>query len=227
MSLTRKGQGGWVMEKMGTLSTDRFGLSSATARWCRYDIGPSLPGQPAVFGSLHPMWTFLSCDKVSVTHNGVHWECDVNYFGIQGSPTPIYELDIRTSEEPIESHPDFKTFAYPAGTNGSRFDPTDGSFMGFMPQYSGTDVTNKAWVGVRGYLSPGAIWRKCYVSTTQPSDISQLGKIDSPEGSPPAIRDGANWLYAGLTWEQRGRVYTVKKEWQLSGRQGWNTAIYT
>lgn len=227
MSLTRKGTNGWILESYGTLQTDRFGLSSATARWARYDLGPSDPGAPKSFGQAHPLWSYLTCDKVSVSHNGTHWECEANFFGITGSPTPIYELDMRTSEEPIESHPSFKDFAYPAGTNGSMYD-ADGQFLGFFPKYYGSNnLTNGQWVGVRGYLSPGAIWRKNYVSTTQPDDMTVLGKVDAPEGSPPTVAAGRTWLYNGLTWEQRGLVYTVKKEWLLSGRRGWNTTIYT
>lgn len=227
MSLTRKGTIGWILEKNGVLQTDRFGMSSATAKWARYDLGGNVdPGQPVFFGNSHPLWTFLTCDKVSVEHTGTHWEAEANFFGVLGTPTPIYELDLRTSEEPIESHPNFVQFAYPVGTNGSRFDPVDGSFLGFVPLYNGTDVTNPTWAGVRGYLAPGAVWRKCYVSTVQPNDISIVGKIDTPEGSPPAIRSGSNWLYTGLNWEQRGLVYSVKKEWLLSGRQGWNADIY-
>ncbi len=227
MSLTRKGQTGWILKQYGTLMTDRFGLSSANASWHRFDVGAALPGQPTTFGTLHPLWTFLSCDKVSVSHNGQYWECDANFFGVIGTPTPIYDLDIRTSDEPIASHPDFHSFAYPPGTNGSKFDEITGAFDKFVPKVSGGAITNPLWVDVSSYLSPGAIWRKTYVSTTQPADISQLGKIDTPEGNPPAIRAGATWLYGGISWEQRGRVYTVRKEWMLSGRQGWNPAIYS
>jgi hypothetical protein len=226
MALTRKGSTGWVLESYGTLQTDRFGLSSATARWGRYDSVGGDPGAPKSFGQTHPLWTYLTCDKVSVSHTGTHWESEVNFFGVNGNPTPIYELDMRTSEEPIESHPNFATFAYPAGTNGAKYD-ADGAFLGFYPVYNVSNaLTNKEWVGVRGFLSPGAIWRKNYVTSTQPNDISVVGKVDTPEGSPPSVASGRTWLYNGLTWEQRGLVYTVKKEWLLSGREGWNTTIY-
>lgn len=223
MSLTRKGQTGWVLSTAGTLSTDRYGLSSAIATYSRYDFGLGDPGLPVSFGSTHPVWTYLECDKVQVSHNGTHWEARADFFGVTGAPAPIYELDMSLSEEPIETHPDF--FMVLGGSvnlpyNGAIFDE-DGTFKGFVK-----DGDNDEFVGVRSYLSPGAVWRKVYVSKTKPSDMSLLGKIDVPEGSPPTVSSGRNWLYSSLSWEQRGLTYQIRKEWRLSGRQGWNISIY-
>ena len=225
MPLTRKGRAGWFLESPGTLQTDRYGLSSAVARWARYDLGATDPGTPTSFGQAHPIWSSLSCDKVQISHQGTHWQCEASFFGIYGSPQPIYEIDMRTSEEPIESHPLFDTFAYPEGTNGSKFD-ADGQFLGFYPVVNETnEITNPAWVGVRGFLSPGTVWKKRYVTNLRPTDIGAVGSIDTPEGNPPSY-GGRNWLYNGLTWEQRGLTYTVTKEWLLSGPLGWNSEIY-
>jgi hypothetical protein len=230
--LNRKGQTGWILESNGSLQTDRFGLAQAAARWTRGDIGNGNPGSPVSFGSLHPLWNFLSCDRYTIAHDGVYWSCEAQFFGVQGSPVPIYELDYSTSEEPIETHKDFRTAL--GGKPGSELHGADfdvnGAFNGFTggPEHPfANDAEEDAWRGVVSYLSPGAVWRKNYTTNVRPTDIGSLGKLDTPEGSPPAVPEGMNWLYVGLTWEQRGLVYQVRKEWRLSGRRGWNATIYS
>jgi hypothetical protein len=227
MAITRKGQTGWILESPGALQTDRFGLATATARWRRMDTATNAnPGTPVVFTNTHPLWSYLSCDKYTISQADNGWNCEASYYGFTGSPDPIYELDMRAAEEPIESHPDFASFAFPEGTNGSKFG-SDQMFEGFKPEYDGTVITNPDWVGVRAYLAPGAVWRKTYLSASRPSSLSGIGAIATPDGSPPTVGGAYNWLYTGLTYEQRGAIYTVRQEWLLSGRRGWNASIYT
>lgn len=230
MALTRKTPVGWFLTSNGQLQTDRFGLSTATARWARLDIGGTAPGTPVVFGNAHPLWTYLDCDKVSISQTEHGWEAEANFFGVTGSPEPIYEVDHSTSEEPIETHKDFRTQLGGTPTNrlnGAKFD-TDANgagFIGFTDFKNDTDLAD-AWRGIRSYLSPGVVWRKNYVTKTLPSDFGDVGSIDVPEGNPPQLPTGRNWLYLGLVWEQRGITYSVKKEWRASGRRGWNPKIY-
>ena len=227
MALIRKGTLGWIKTSNGQLQTDRYGLAQATARWERLDTGDSDPGAPTSFGSQHPLWTYLDCDKVSVTQTEAGWVGEGSFYGFTGSPDPIYDLDYSTSEEPIETHKDFRTSLGGTPTtplHGAKFD-SDGAFLGFSTGFA-SDAEADAWRGIRGYLSPGAIWRKNYITKVRPTDLGELGHIDIPEGSPPTIPNGRNWLYIGLTWEQRGLTYTVRKEWRASGRRGWNTSIY-
>lgn len=239
MSIVNKGRSGWILESFGTLQTDRFGLSSATTTWRRYDAGVNTdPGSPVVFGNPHSLWGFLSCDKVSISHDaGPMWMAEANFFGVQGIPAAIFDLDLSTSEEPIETHPKFNDAVtnFATDANGATFDIGDGSFLGFQRRPiwdpaldipTPRTITNPSWVGVHSYLAPGAVWRKTYVTATQPADISGLGKIEAPEGSPPTVEAGRNWLNTGLSWEQRGLTFQVRKEWRLSGRQGWNAVIY-
>jgi hypothetical protein len=226
MALTRKTPAGWIKQSNGQLQTDRFGLSQATARWARLDVGDGDPGTPTAFGYAHPLWGYLDCDKVSISQTTEGWEAEASFFGVAGIPNPIYEVDFATSEEPIETHPDFVSRL--AGTpgkpiTGAKFDTAanGGGFLGF----NGTDAGD-TWRGIRAYLSPGVVWRKNYVTKTAPNDFGDVGSIDVPEGGPPGLPNGRNWLYTGLTWEQRGYTYQVKKEWRASGRRGWNSEIY-
>lgn len=230
MALTRKTPAGWFKTSNGQLQTDRFGLSQATAKWVRLDLGDSDPGAPTTFGTAHPLWGYLDCDKVSISQTTEGWEAEASFFGVTGTPEAVYEIDLATSEEPIETHRDFRSRL--GGTSssplhGAKFD-TDangGGFLGFNGPFSSGDEAD-TWRGIRAYLNPGAVWRKTSVTKTRPGDLGELGHIDIPEGNPPLIPNGRNWLYTGLVWEQRGLTYQVKKEWRASGRRGWNNTIY-
>lgn len=229
MALTRKTPVGWIKTSNGQLQTDRFGLSQAAARWVRMDVGDTDPGAPTSFGSAHPLWSYLDCDKISISQTEHGWEAEASFFGVTGIPSPIYEIDFSMSEEPIETHKEFATKL--AGTpanklHGARFEP-DGNFAGFVTFPAGREAERDIWQGIRSFLNPGAVWRKNYVTKSRPGDIGDLGRIDVPEGDPPTLGNSQNWLYTGLTWEQRGLTYQVKKEWRASGRRGWNTDIYT
>lgn len=228
MALNRKGQTGWVLQSNGSLQTDRHGLAQATARWTRADVGNANPGSPVGFGSLHPLWSYLACDRFTITQEEAFWVCEAQFYGVNGVPEPIYELDYSTSEEPIETHKDFRATIGGKPTavlHGAKFD-TDGVFVGFAGPFA-DNTEEDTWRGITSYLAPGAIWRKSYTTSTRPADLGSVGKIDVPEGSAPAVPTGYNWLYLGVTWEQRGRTYSVRKEWRLSGRRGWNATIYT
>ena len=232
MAITRKGQTGWFLTSPGSLQTDRYGLATASARWRRQDIANTTnPGSPVSFGQTHPIWFFLNCDKVVISQSENGWDCEASFFGVDGIPQPIYDLDLSTSEEPIETHANFRTSigGTPAAPlNGAQFSTdtnTLGEFIGFNGPFANTTAED-TWRGIRSYLAPGAVWRKTQVTATRPNDIADVGNIDVPEGSPPALGSGRNWLYKGLTYEQKGLTYTVRKEWLLSGRRGWNTTIY-
>ena len=229
MALTRMTPAGWFMTSNGQLQTDRFGLSTATARWSRLDIGGTNPGSPTAFGNAHPLWTYLDCDKVSISQTEHGWEAEANFFGVSGTPEPLYEVDHSTSEEPIETHKDFrsKLGGKPGDVlHGAHFDE-QGAFTGFTDFKDGDTETADTWRGIRAYLSPGVVWRKNYVTKSRPNDFGDVGCVDFPEGNAPQLPTGRNWLYVGLVWEQRGLTYSVKKEWRASGRRGWNNDIYS
>jgi hypothetical protein len=228
MALTIKGNGGKFLESNGTLTTDRFGLSTATAIW--FQAGNTAPEMPSS-GAPHPYWTELKCEGVTVKQDVEGFRLEGRYAGIYGPTLPVYELSESMSEEPIETHPDFKDFATDA--NGYKPHPDDGSFVGFVrrPEWdlnlddpTPREITNPLWIGVRSYLVPGATFRKTYVTINAPSP-GTLGSISTPEGA-PSYSD-RTWLYAGMAYERRADVYVIREEWRLSGPRGWNTIIYT
>lgn len=211
----------------GQLVTDRFGMSTARAVWWYYGDSPET--QVSIF-SAHPRWSFLEMDKRTITlRSDGAWDIIGDYFGVQGTPEPIYSLDNSTSQEPIETHKDFVTFA---GTptspiNGAVFDPDDLTFLNFKQVVSGSAVSNVKWVGMRAYLNASAVWREIKVTKTKPSasEITSIGRIDNPPGDAPTPA-GRNWLFGAICYEQKARTYTIRREWLLSGPGGWNDVVY-
>ena len=207
----------------GQLVTDRYGMSGARAAGWYY--GPSPEGQVAIFSS-HPRWTFLEMDKRTITRreDGT-WDIVGDYFGVQGTPAPIYSLDISTGQEPLETHPDFAGIAGLYGppptpgttSKGAVFDE-DGMFVGFK---------TGEFVGVKAYLNASSVWRETRVSKSRPSsgELNGIGRIDSPNGNPPTP-SGRNWLFGSISYEQKARTFTIRREWLLSGPDGWNSTLY-
>lgn len=232
MPLTVHASTGPTTEKLvlttgGQFVTDRYGMSNAKAVWWYH--GPAPENQVAIFSN-HPRWSFLEMDKRTITRaEDGHWDIVGDYYGVQGFPEPIYALDICTGQEPIETHPEFATFAGRPGSelNGAVFDPEDDTFVGFKQVVSGGNVTNVKWVGVRAYLNATATWRETRITKTRPSslELSDIGTVDTPSGGAPTPT-GRNWLFGSISYEQKGKTYTIRREWLLSGPGGWNETIY-
>jgi hypothetical protein len=156
--------------------------------------------------------------------------------GITGEIT-TYTLETAVDSEPIETHPDFITFAGKwndenTWINGADFDKTDGRFKGFRPMLDNGTANPKG--RVTSYLSPGVIYTRTRLVPgvnvqTLGIRLNAVGNRDTPPSSGilPAIASGRNWLYLGATVEQIGDGIRVVERWRLSGRNGWDEDIYT
>ena len=148
------------------------------------------------------------------------------------SANTTVELIIGTSEEPIETHPDFGTFAgrpsQPNPTSKPIFldpetgqvtqDDAKGMFSGFA---SSGDLA-----GVVSYLASRNItYRKSWTQKTEPTSLGGVGSISAPP-SGPNVNGQYNWLYIGMSYRQVGDAFNVSKEWKLSGPKGWESDIY-
>src|SRR5215472_7929154 len=221
-----------VIEVPGELVTDLYGLSTctliATAPMNRLDLVPGL-------FTPHPIWTYLTVERQRVTIKDARLNIALDYAGVPGSTQPIYELVAGVGEEPIETHPRFIYFAGrpSAPLNGAWFiDPNSGQqsdnddtaiFSHFTLLVDGA-LNPKA--GISAYLDfSQACWRQRYYSTAYPNDAAYLGSIQWPPGA-PSLGASRNWIYQGLTFEQRGIVYGITREWKASGFRGWDPDIY-
>lgn len=221
-----------ILNEPGTLNTDRFGLDTATAQW---KTGRDDFGYAPELGSQHPIWSWLYMEKRRLEISQGFLIITGEYVGITGGRTQsIWEACYASSEEDIQTHPDFTTTL--AGTasnvkhgaifvdieNPNRISTSDdrGVFTEFRTIVGGS---RNLFAGIRAYLSPQVTVRETWMSTSRVSAID-VGKISVP-GQAPLIQ--GNWLKTGASFTQRGRVYANSQEWRSSGRNLWNTDIYS
>lgn len=155
---------------------------------------------------------------ITVTYTGLP-TTDAGDFGLDSQDEPVINIGNSTSQEPIETHPDFTSViggTSSAPLNSAKFDQ-DGVFTGFE--------ADSAFAGVTAYVVPSTTYQRTYVSRQRPTSIANVGKIDTPPDA-PTQPSGHTWLKTGLSYDRKGGVYSVSEEWMLSGPSGWNTSIY-
>ena len=161
----------------------------------------------------------------------------------------VYSLQGATSSMPIETHPEFHTFAGnplapDTWVNGASFvsDPEAddyGRFLGFTAKLVKDDNNNvvaSQKAGITSYLEAGYLFTETRVYSTSPtsSSISQLmnnlGEIDEPDSVEEIVnlnpRANYNWLLVTCDVETIGEGMRITRKWRLSGRRGWDPQIY-
>lgn len=235
-----KGQSSPIKTTGSTITLDDRGVASATENYIlsgdglgfalekRYGPYPHLKRKSATITKIEGGFT-----TVSITYEGI----PPGKGGDDGESEdldPKYSLDLSTSSEPIDTHPDFVELI--GGTiddtkNNAQFDPETGAFKEFPPTLE-DKVTPNPKAGIKTFLSCSAIYseEKTYtkVGDTTIGSIAGLGKINTPPPSAflPEVA-GRTWLLIGGTVTQVGDGAVVKRKWRLSGERGWDTDIYS
>lgn len=220
--------------------TDRFGVDSIEMT---VEIpNASFPSQMLIEGAIYPARppaTSSAYPNMSLTRRTGQrgkpgwWTVNYVFEGFLVSlPDPTYELTTSLSQEPIQTHPDFATFA------GTPSNPQNGSIFVDPDTGFNSNKNNAIWkefafkgtanekAGIESYLAPGAEWRETKFQTSRPTGIRDVGTIETPAGSPPTL-SGRDWLAWGETYVRRGHIYQVTSTWKLSGRNGWDADIYS
>lgn len=235
MGLSVYGETALSIEDPGEITTDRFGLETASVTW-KKELGDEsradfYAGTIPQNGDPHPYAQHLKLVRRKILWRPgiVMMPCD--YEGVAAQTEPVYSLEIGLSEEPIETHRLFPVFAGKPSDprNGAIFD-ADGRFVGFSGELVGSlgnTTPNWPWGGTTAYLDfSKAVWTSTYYTPEESYEyLDVLGKINEPPGNPP-LYNNRNWLYMGVSREQRGGAMQIKNQWMLSGRGGWNGAIY-
>lgn len=242
MPSTTNGATSVVTQISERFETDRFGVDSIEMT---VEIpnslftsgllaeGAAYPARPPATSSAYPNMSLTR--RTGQRGKPGWWTVNYVFEGFLVSlPDPTYELTTSLSQEPIQTHPDFATFAGTPSTNppinGSVFVDPDTGFESrksnaIWKEFAFKGTANEK-AGIESYLAPGAEWRETKFQTSRPTGIRDVGTIESPAGSPPTL-SGRNWLAWGETYVRRGHIYQVTSTWKLSGRNGWDTDIYS
>ena len=124
-----------------TVSEDSVATCSAT--WFCYPYSAASTNSPIINKSVHPIWNGLYCKSVSIKKYGDGALITAQYEGAESwsSTSDQYENTVEVSctmrEEPIESHPNFESWAgTPQKPNCGIFDE-DGKFTGWNSKTEG------------------------------------------------------------------------------------------
>lgn len=222
-----------------TLVIDKLGVGEATLE---FTTAYATAVDYAMSLTVHPDYPWLvrvsatikreeaDMGRVTLTYKGISPE-------YAETVQRVYSLEGCLSTEPIESHPDFETFA---GTpaiplTGAKFD-LDGLFTGFSANDQPADV-NKRKTGVRSYQMPSFMLTEVIVrpygtvsgySPSTPSSMAALGCIDTPPANSlvPQLHSKRSWMLWSLDIEDLGNGTRETRRWRLSGPRGWDTDIY-
>jgi len=178
---------------------------------------------------------------MNVTETGEqcnHVRIDLHYEGkatsFVGADTKMdIAVDFTTSQEPVESHPDFTTEIGGTPTeplHGAVFDARTGEFLGFpVVDPDEPDQSPSRFAGVRSYLMPQETFTSTTVEFDYPSeaDIASVGQVFNPSFNLPALPGNRSWLNSGIRVQNIGNVYyRTQQTGMLSGPRNWLPEIY-
>jgi len=158
------------------------------------------------------------------------------YSGGDSTAPEVYEVVASVQEEPISSHPAFTatttgfstSIVDAAGSANVNFD-SNGIFQSF------SKTATAGFFGVQSYLSPQVQYRRIYSTGSAPTagTTNKVATIfSSPEGYPPTIGSGRNWIQVAISIKNNGNQrtgsgqYELTEEYRASGLKGWNPYIY-
>lgn len=179
--------------------------------------------------------TGTACDHLKIE---LHFEGKDNQFANNQNVLDI-SVDFTTSQEPIESNPDFVTLiggtpdtsnGNPGPKHGAFFDAQTGEFLGFpVVDPDEPETLPSRFAGLRSYLMP----QETYTSSTVeydypgPGDISNIGRVFDPGISLPALPGNRNWLSTGIRVQNIANVYfRTQRTGMLSGPRKWVHEVY-
>lgn len=220
-----------------SLAVDREGKWTATQVFlCHRGSITKLMPRP---GTPHPEIPFISVDHASAqVSEGDLAQITCHYAGTDNNDADpnktTHTLGLSLSEEPLLSHKKFRDLAeseleaLQAIISGKEKDASGAPYKDKVTSTLGLKALEKINRGQTSYYSPKVTWRQATVrkSSAATSDVQKIGKIDEPDGRQPALSDGRNWLYNGVTQTQEGGSYRIEREWIASDLGGWDPDIY-
>lgn len=182
--------------------------------------------------SPHPDDSSLVAHDIVVNYNGSNLVRAVySYFGLSAfynNEKTTIEFDSACDTVPIQTHPDFQSFA------GTPESPANGAL--WVDVETGEISTDpekaefRGWVsgefrGVESYIVARPIVRKTYFRKSAPA-LDTTGKIIRRISGVPSIPGITNWLCLGASYREIGGHFQISEEYKGSPAPGWNSKIY-
>lgn len=217
-----------ILQDSGERIVSSDSLATCSAVWFVWPYAAVYNHTPSIGKSPHPIWTDLYCKSTAIKKHGTGAIITAQYEGADytwdsgsGNENTI-EVSSTMREEPIETHPDFASWAgTPQEPNGGIFDE-DGQFKGWN---SKTEI-GKEMQGVKSYLVPSYSGSISSISRSKPS-LSGIGKIGGGGGL-PSVGGKRQWMNTGISYQSMADgKYKITETYLLSGPNGWNKKIYT
>ena len=183
---------------------------------------------PAIGKSAHPIWADLFCkstglkrEKGGAIITAIYEGSEMNWNSEDDANERMIEVSCTMREEPIETHPDFASWAgTPKAPLGAIFDD-DGRFTGWNVN---NEVGNEM-KGIKSYLVPSYAGSINYISRGKPS-LSGIGKIGGGTGL-PSVGGKRQWMNTGISYQSiADGKFKVTETYLLSGPNGWNKKVY-
>jgi len=231
------GVSGLTKEPGGIYKVDLSGFATYDKTYSGVLVGTI----PFIQGEAAEEWPSVVLMTISVTETGTqcdHLKIDLHYEGKDmdfGTAETALDLsiDFTTSQEPIESHPDFVTDI--GGTpaeplHGAFFDQTTGEFLGFaVVDPDEPEQLPSRFAGLRSYLMPQETFTSSTVETAYPdtTEIANIGQVFDPDLPLPTLPGERSWLNTGIRVQNIANVYfRTQKTGMLSGPRNWVPEIY-
>jgi hypothetical protein len=223
------GQDGLVKNPGAIYKVELSGFATYDKSYTGIVTGPI----PFVQGDVADEWPNLVLMTLTLTETGTacdHTRIDLHYEGKDVNfTTPETSLDISvdftTSQEPIETHPQF--VAQIGGSpshplHGAFFDSTTGEFLGFpVIDPDEPDVTPSRFAGLRSYLMPQQTFVSNSVEFSYPdsTEIDNVGKVFDPAIPLPTL--------PGIRVQNIANTYYRQQiTGMLSGPRKWILEVY-
>lgn len=166
------------------------------------------------------------------TRIDLHYEGKDTFFTTLDTSLDL-SVDFTTSQEPIESHPDFvsKIGGDPTTPlHGAFFDATTGEFLGFpVVDPSEPESLPSRFAGLRSYLMPQETFTANSVEFDYPTseDINNIGRVFEPTVPLPELPGTRSWVNTGIRVQNIANVYyRTQKTGMLSGPRNWIPEVY-
>jgi len=227
--LTKEPGGVYKVEQSSFATYDKSysGVLVGAVPFMQGDIAEEYPA--TVLLSMTITETGIACDHIKID---LHYEGKATMFV---SPDTVQDIsvDFTTSQEPVESHPDFTTDIGGTPTtplHGAFFDATTGEFLGFpVVDPDELTATPSRFAGVRSYLMPQETFASNTVEYDYPTsaEIASIGRVFDPNLPLPVLPGERVWLNTGVRVQNIANVYfKTQKTGMLSGPRKWIKEIY-